>query len=248
MRPEVRPAQPYSRLENPPGLGPFRFIYAVLLLHFGRPVQPGRRMLPVLRLPAAFFMMLVLLIVAVVLLTTLLAIAAEPALAADEMFGTDSPLLKFVDFMVGPFAYGVVIIALVVTVGALSVGGEFSGFARRMPIVVVAGAIVILASTVIKNLFGADRAADLPIGEAEPVPRLASDTAPFHCLTQEFAGPDALPLCSPMDHGWLITIGFVLAGIGLTVLWTFRRRAAGRRRMARDAIVTRSDARTEGIA
>ena len=109
-----------------------------------RPVYAAERLvLPALLLPA-------------------LMLFVQPALAADELFGTDSPLLKFIDFIIGPFAYGVVIIALVVTVGVLAIGGEFSGFSRRMPIVVVAGAIVILAGTVITNLFGRDRAADLP--------------------------------------------------------------------------------------
>ena len=94
--------------------------------------------------------------------TLALVVGAGPALAADSFFGTESPLLKFVDFIVGPFAYAVVIIALVITVGVLAIGGEFSGFARRMPIVVVAGGIVILAGDVIRNLFGASRAADIP--------------------------------------------------------------------------------------
>ena len=102
------------------------------------------------------------------LVLPVLMLSVQPALAADELFGTDSPLLKFIDFIIGPFAYGVVIIALVVTVGVLAIGGEFSGFSRRMPIVVVAGAIVILAGTVITNLFGRDRAADLPTGGVPP--------------------------------------------------------------------------------
>ena len=94
--------------------------------------------------------------------TLALVVCAGPALASDTFFGADSPLLKFVDFIVGPFAYAVVIIALVITVGVLAIGGEFSGFSRRMPIVVVAGGIVILAGDVIRNLFGADRAANIP--------------------------------------------------------------------------------------
>lgn len=86
------------------------------------------------------------------------------AWAGDNIFGTDSPLTKFVDFTTGPFAYMVVIVALVATVGVLALGGEFSGFSRRIPIVVVAGGIVILAQTVLGNLFGAGRAASLPPG------------------------------------------------------------------------------------
>ena len=176
--------------------------------------------------------------VVMVLLTALMAFAAEPAFAADELFKTKSPLLIFIDFMTGPFAYGVTIMALVVTVGALMFGAEFSGFGRRMPIVVVAGAIVILASTVVKNLFGADRAADVPIGH---------DLGVATSLV-----PDALSPGTPMDHGWLITVGLVLAGIGLGVLWSFRGKAVGRsrvrRRLAREASAARPGSRPEGTA
>ena len=123
-------------------------------------------------------------------------VTCGPAFAQDELFGTNSPLLTFVDFLTGPFAYGVVIVALVVTVGALMVGGEFSGFARRMPIVVVAGAIVILASTVIKNLFGADRAADWPpVTGADGVGESIADGAAG-------LGPDAavMPIADALMH------------------------------------------------
>jgi len=87
---------------------------------------------------------------------------ATQVLAADNVFGATSPLIRFIDFIAGPFAYGVVIVALVATVGTLALGGEFSGFARRMPIVVVAGAIVILADTVLGNLFGGARGFSVP--------------------------------------------------------------------------------------
>ena len=88
--------------------------------------------------------------------------ACAPALAADNIFGSGSPLTQFVDFVTGPMAYAVVIVALVITVGTLALGGEFSGFARRMPIVVIAGGIVILADTVIGTLFGGARAFTVP--------------------------------------------------------------------------------------
>ncbi len=106
-----------------------------------------------------------------------LIIVATPARATDALFGTESPLLKFTDFITGPFAYAVVIIALVVTVGVLAIGGEFSGFSRRMPIIVIAGGIVILAGTVMTNLFGGERAADLPEFSQTP-PALWSEPAP----------------------------------------------------------------------
>ena len=109
---------------------------------------------------------------------TLLALSVcflpEAAAAADNIFGSDSPLTTFIDFLLGPFAYGVVIVSLVVTVGMLVIGAEFSGFARRMPIIVVAGGIVILADTVLGNLFGGSRAASLPPTAeiTEPPPEL----------------------------------------------------------------------------
>ncbi len=106
-----------------------------------------------------------------------LLICATPSWGADKLFGDGSPLLKFVDFITGPFAYAVVIIALVVTVGILAIGGEFSGFSRRMPIIVIAGGIVILSGKVITNLFGKDRAADLPPFSLSP-PAVWSDPAP----------------------------------------------------------------------
>ena len=185
------------------------------------PMAPGPTGTSVSGIPSRRTRLPVRSIVAMVLLTALMAIAAEPAMAEDKFFGTDSPLLKFVDFMTGPFAYGVVIIALVVTVGALSVGGEFAGFARRMPIVVVAGAIVILASTVIKNLFGADRAAVWPPSSGadasvEPVSSQA------HCMpAQVVPAPDALPHCMAPEPLWLIPFGFVLAVmmIGVLGMW-----------------------------
>ena len=157
-------------------------------------------------------------VVGLVLLTALLAAVAEPALAADELFGTDSPLLKFVDFMVGPFAYGVTIVALVVTVGALMIGGEFAGFARRMPIVVVAGAIVILAGNVIKNLFGADRAAEWPAGKSiDPIP------TEYHCMPAQAAplwpAPGTSPHCMLSEPAWLLPVGIVLAMIVCAILY-----------------------------
>ena len=115
----------------------------------------------------------------------------DAAWAGDNIFGTDSPLTKFVDFTTGPFAYMVVIVALVATVGVLALGGEFSGFSRRIPIVVVAGGIVILAQTVLGNLFGAGRAATLPPGMAQQIEERLSggDRAPEATLPPEDTSP-----------------------------------------------------------
>ena len=90
------------------------------------------------------------------LLATALILIAAPlhAVTSGNIFGGTNPLLTFVEFITGPFAYLVVIVALVATVGTLALGGEFSGFARRMPIIAVAGGIVILADNVLTSLFG----------------------------------------------------------------------------------------------
>ena len=97
-------------------------------------------------------------------LAAVLSLAAAPALAATGLFGGTNPLQVFIEFMTGPFAYGVVILALVAIAANLAIGGEFTGFARRMPVLVVAGAIVILADNVLTALFGGSSAASVPAG------------------------------------------------------------------------------------
>lgn len=131
---------------------------------------------------------------ALFILALLLLALPDAALAGDQIFGSSSPLTKFVDFVTGPFAYMVVIVALVATVGVLALGGEFSGFSRRMPIIVVAGAIVILAQTVLGNLFGSGRAASLPPGiELHQVPEAPAQVGAreTNASTQGIPTPDA---------------------------------------------------------
>ena len=97
--------------------------------------------------------------------TALLLSAAAPASAgtATGLFGSgNNPLTALVDFMVGPFAYGLVIIGIVATGASLVFGSDFSGFARRMPLVAVAGGVVILADNVVNALFGGGAGASIP--------------------------------------------------------------------------------------
>ncbi len=89
-------------------------------------------------------------------LTAMMLLAAVPALASTQsnLFGGNNPLQVFVDFMAGPFAYGLVIVGVVATGASLVFGSDFSGFARRMPLVAVAGGVVILAERVVSSMFG----------------------------------------------------------------------------------------------
>ena len=78
----------------------------------------------------------------------------EAALATDVIFGNKSPLTRFIAFMTGIFAYMLVIVGVVLTIGGLVFGNDLSGLGRRAPLVVVAGAVLVLADTFVSNLFG----------------------------------------------------------------------------------------------
>ncbi len=99
-------------------------------------------------------------------MAAMLLLAAGPALASAQsnLFGGNNPLQVFVDFMTGPFAYGLVIVGIVATGAALVFGSEFSGFARRMPLVAVAGGVVILADNVVTAMFGGGAGFNVPPG------------------------------------------------------------------------------------
>ena len=93
----------------------------------------------------------------------LAAVLAAPALAgADQIFGSSSPLERFADFVTGPFAYVSVIAGLVTTAYMWVMGGELSGFARRMPIIAIAGGLILAAESVVGNLFGTTSGYELP--------------------------------------------------------------------------------------
>lgn len=98
------------------------------------------------------------------LLALCLGLCALPgvALAADNIFGGASPLIIFIEFMTGIFAYMLVIVGVVLTIGGLVFGNDLSGLGRRAPLVVVAGAVLILSNTFVSNLFGGTRGYEVP--------------------------------------------------------------------------------------
>ena len=99
-----------------------------------------------------------------VLLAALLVLgfASEGMAATDDIFGTKSPFNTFVDFVTGPLAYFLVIIGVAITGVLLLSGNDFSPFMRRVPMLVVAAGFVLLAGTVMTNLFGVSEGALAP--------------------------------------------------------------------------------------
>lgn len=97
-------------------------------------------------------------------LAGLLLLSAEAAAASTttSFFGGTNPLQVFVDFMTGPFAYAVVILALLAAGGSLVYGGDFSGYSKRFLLVAAAGAVVAFADQVVGALFGAGVGFDVP--------------------------------------------------------------------------------------
>ena len=89
-------------------------------------------------------------------LAVLLLLSAEVAVASTttSFFGGQNPLQVFVEFMTGPFAYAVVILALLAAGGSLVYGGDFSGYSKRFLLVAAAGAVVAVAAQVVGALFG----------------------------------------------------------------------------------------------
>ena len=86
----------------------------------------------------------------------------DMAVAADNLFGGSSPLVRFIEFMTGIFAYLLVIVGVIITLGGLILGSDMSGFARRAPLIVIAGAVLILSQTLVSNLFGGTAGANIP--------------------------------------------------------------------------------------
>ena len=80
----------------------------------------------------------------------------DPAFAADNIFGGRSPLTRFIEFITGIFAYMLVIVGIVLTLGGLILGSDMSGFARRAPLVVVS------ADLMVGSLFGAQGGYEMP--------------------------------------------------------------------------------------
>lgn len=98
------------------------------------------------------------------LAAALMPLWASPALATTTttLFGGNNPLQVFVNFMVGPFAYAVVILGVLCCGAALVFGGDFSGWSRRFLLVAVAGGIVALAGNVVSSLFGGGTGFSVP--------------------------------------------------------------------------------------
>lgn len=94
----------------------------------------------------------------------LLLLTAAPVLAGatDAIFGGQNPLQTLVDFMLGPFAYAVMILAAVATFASLAFGSDFSAWSRRFLLITVAGAGVILADNLVSVLFGGGAGASIP--------------------------------------------------------------------------------------
>lgn len=121
-----------------------------------------------------------------------IAICAAPSLAiagTDEaIFGGGSPLKHFRDFLLGPFAYTLVIGGLAVTGAVLVFGGELNSFGRRMIMVVLAGGVLLFAGSVLDNLFTGRTGASLAPNE-EIVPWVEAD--PAHAAVSWMAGAGA---------------------------------------------------------
>lgn len=89
-----------------------------------------------------------------------MALTAGPAFAssANDIFGDASPIQKLTDFITGPFAFLIVIMAIVIVGALLIFGNDLSGFGRRMLLVVLAGGMILGATTVVSKLFNSGAA------------------------------------------------------------------------------------------
>ena len=162
---------------------------------------------------------------ACVLLLALFLLLPEPAFAADNIFGGRSPLQRFITFITGIFAYMLVIVGLIVTLGGLILGSDMSGFSRRAPLVVVSGAVLILADIMVGALFGAQGGYELPAFPASPVP------PPLPVMAQTVSFPwTGLDLDGPLGPGFALVTGpgavlVLLTGLVATGLLLFRKTA-----------------------
>ncbi len=84
------------------------------------------------------------------------------AWATDQIFTGRSPIMAFTDFILGPFAYMLLIVGLVATIGGMIFGSDLGGFSRRAPLVVLAGAVLAGANIMASTLFGESRAYTIP--------------------------------------------------------------------------------------
>ena len=173
-------------------------------------------------------------LLACTLLLGLALVIPDPAFAADNIFGTNSPLQRFIIFITGIFAYMLVIVGLIVTLGGLILGSDMSGFSRRAPLVVVAGSVLILADIMVGALFGAQGGYELPAAAMDlapphaPVPAaLAMQTIPA-----AWARPD-LDLDGPLGPGFAMITGIgavlvLVSGIVVMTIGLLRKTPASR--------------------
>ena len=86
-----------------------------------------------------------------------------PAFASTgaDLFGTQSPFETVLEFITGPFAWFVVILALVIFGAMLVMGSDFTGFGRRIPMLLLGIAFVMGAVQIVTALFGSSQSASL---------------------------------------------------------------------------------------
>jgi len=90
--------------------------------------------------------------------------------AATESSGTawDTPLTTLRAAITGPIAYTISILGIVVAGGMLTFGGELNEFARRMIMLILVIALVMLAIQFLGTLWGVSGAEITPPGATTP--------------------------------------------------------------------------------
>jgi type IV secretion system protein TrbC len=110
------------------------------------------------------WLVLAMAVVVVVALDPSLALAKE---AGGQSMPWDTPLKKIGDALTGPVAYWFTLFGIFVSGGVLIFGGEINQFVRSIAMVVLVGAVMTGATTVMKTLFteaaiATEAAADVP--------------------------------------------------------------------------------------
>lgn len=99
----------------------------------------------------------------------------SPAFASTgaDLFGAQSPFEKVLEFITGPFAWFIVILALVVFGAMLVMGSDFTGFGRRIPMLLLGIAFVMGAVQIVTALFGSSQSATLTDAQIQALERPA---------------------------------------------------------------------------
>ena len=97
---------------------------------------------------------------ALVLLAGATIVAPELALASVEtdIFGNATPFETFLSFVKGPFAIFLSVITIIAAGAMLAFGSDMSGFARRIPSILLGLGFILGATSLVTNLFGASGA------------------------------------------------------------------------------------------